>query len=660
MQGDYSDFLGPSKGRIDCSVERVQLVQSGGFQAPIFHLMQWFLTRTRYWIGFLLLLMACFFALQKLAGYSLVRVQLESSYTTAFKVYWQTEADGGWFERNSVFVRVNPRTDRYVLLLPVPLPAIQKLRIDPSDHKDVISHLSSISLHHLYVKTITFGGLNNSKFSRFEPTEHSEILAVGHTLKLNSLGDDAGFYVDLPAMEIQPEPFLRLAQSFLLALVLFSVIVRFPWLAKNLRWVPQGLFLVACAAMVMATVSNINTHPDERTHLNNALYYADHYIPPEVCSDETLFTYSTYGVSRLDKREIAYYVGGRYLQLVDFIPAPSYLKLRFFNVALLFVLVMLAFRHLNARYLFLPLLLTPQAWYLFSYYNSDALSLFAVVITAYQVFVPQSILRRLLNGERPPGYMLWVLGLSVLVAMQYWLKLNYMFYPILLLMIAVSWWLLNRRWPNFQNVAPMALAIVLGTSLFLTWEVSRHTVNDFSLAEKVRECAEQTADIAYKPSTPLFQTHPTILLRAKGVSLRDFFVKHDWAERIFYTGLGTYGYTEYLNTYTHYEIVSAFILLFFLYVITMVAIKGDGLARMSVLSTIAAIVGITIAAIINNWFQSFQPQGRYLMVYLPLLGTLIVMYANKLSVIWLSILASIPFLFGLYSFFAVALIEIPK
>ena len=84
------------------------------------------------------------------------------------------------------------------------------------------------------------------------------------------------------------------------------------------------------------------------------------------------------------------------------------------------------------------------------------------------------------------------------------------------------------------------------------------------------------------------------------------------------------------------------------------------MGRMTVLSVLASMFAITAAAIINNWDQSFQTQGRYLMVYLPLLGTLIVTQSHKLNTAWLSLLALGPFMLGLYSFFAVALVEIPN
>ena len=612
----------------------------------------------RYWLIFLALFVLSYVCLKLLANNTLVQIDIRHSHSDTFKVYWTTAENAGWSESKSASVYVNSRKQHHILRLPIGLFDIEMLRIDPGERKGVKTEISEISLYNLSTGKVSFD--NRQAFSRFEPIKHVTEQKSGNKLSFVSSGNDPGFIVDYSRVSPPPSPLIMFALAGLLTLFLLAVFSRFSWLAQDLRWVPAGMLMVACAIVVLAMISRQNSHPDEHVHLTSAHYYAANLAPPQVCSKDSQYTYSAYGVSRLDNREIAYYIGGRYLQLVDFIPAAEYQKLRFLNIAMFLVLVLLAFNHIRARYLFLPLLLTPQAWYLFSYYNSDAMSLFVVCLTAYQIFVPESMLRRMLRGERPPGFVLWVLGLAVLVAMQFWLKLNYMFYPIFLGMLGASWWLSNRRIPNMLFTRPLWIALALGVALFLSWEVSRHAINDFALGERVLDCREQLAQAKYKPSTPLEQTYFNFRLRDKGLSLHDMLVERNWAERIFYTGLGAYGYTEYLNQNGHYEIVSMFILLLLVYVMVTVVHRGGMMGMLSVLSTLAAIFGITAAAAYFNWTGDFQPQGRYLMVYLPMLGTLIAMYWQKLNVFWLTALAMLPLFMGLYSFFAVALVEIPK
>jgi len=621
--------------------------------------MQWLTSRVRYWLMLAVLFALSFMVLQKLANYSFMRIDMANSRSTYVSVYWTTAEDPSWSESKVVTLYAGLSKRHFILPMPVALSRIKQLRIDPGFSQGIKTEIREIGFYSLYSKNVALKSKRN--FSRFRANQDIGNLKISQSgLVFDSTGTDPQLVIDFPATGSQPEPGLLIAQSALLALLLMSLIFRLPWLFANLRWVPVGLLVAASSSLTIATISNLNTHPDELTHIYDAQYYAHHYVPPEVCSKETRYTYTDYGVSRLDKREIAYFVGGRYLQLLEFVPGPDYLKLRYFNVALLFVLALLAFWQVRARFLFLPLLLTPQAWYLFAYYNSDALSLFVVALAAYQIFVPQSMMRRILNGERPPGWILWVLGLALIMAMQYWVKLNFMFYPILLLMLGVSWWLINRRLPDMRNAAPLVVAFVLGTTLFLSWEISRHAVNDFATAEKVSECQELTASYDFKPSTPLEELDDGFHLRDRGVTLTEMLVERKWARRIYFTALGAYGYTEYISPDRHYVLASALILLFSLYVVVSILVRGDGLARLSVLSVLAAMAGITIAAIMINWNQAFQAQGRYLLVYLPMLGTLICLYAHKLNTSWLSVLALGPFLLGLYSYYAVALLELPK
>lgn len=612
--------------------------------------------RARYWLILLLLFVLSFIGLRWLAGNTLLSINISQSAPDTLKIYWTTPAQPGWAESRSVSAYVNARKQRYILRLPFELGDIQQLRIDPGNHAGRRTQIQGLSLHSPGSSSLSFGG--EQGFSAFSAMQQVENLSIGSNLTYVASGNDPGFLVDMSALEPSGRPLLWL-QAALLALLLMSLGSRLPWLARNLRWVPASMLIVASAVFALALLSKPGAHPDESVHLQAANYYSSHYIPPQVCSEASQHSYSVYGASRLDKREIAYVVAGRYLQLLEFVPGAEYLKLRFLNVVMFLVLVLLAFQSVRARYLFLPLLLTPQSWYLFSYYNSDALSLFAVLLTAYQIFVPDSMLRRLMQGARPPGFGLWLIGLIVLMAMQYWLKLNYVFYPLMLGMLGVSWLWVNKRLPDFSYTRPLWWVLALGTALFLSWEVSRHAINDFELGARMQQCSELLAKDAYKPSTPLQYSNPNLRLKERGVSLSDMMVQKQWPKRIFYTGLGAYGYTEYLSRDAAYQIASAMILLLFFYVLFAVLRGGGRMATMSVLSALAALVGVTLAAAYINWTADFQPQGRYLMVYLPIFGTLMTMYWQRLNVRTLSLLASIPLLLALYSFFAIALIEIP-
>ncbi len=610
------------------------------------------------WGLFGLLLVLSFFALQQLANYSLLRINLSSSQSAYLKIYWTTHTDPSWSESKSSLISVLGRKKHHIIPLRVPTAQIKQIRIDPSMRRGIKTVVRELNFHHLSSPTVSFKGAK--ELSKFTPNDQIKDLALTTQLSFKSLGRDPWLIADFPSLPTHPEPMLRLVQSFFFAVIIFGLLKAMPWLFRDLRWVAGGMVVALIGVALMALLSAENAHPDEGTHVVNAQYYTDHYIPPVACSEASRNTYSTYGVSRLDNREIAYYVGGRYLQMVDFVPASAYSKLRYLNVALFLLLTFIALLKIKARILFLPLMLTPQVWYLFSYYNSDALSLFTVMIAAYQVFVSDSFVRQTLRGERPSNSVVWIGLIALLIAMQFWLKLNYVFYPIFLLMLGGAWCLLNRRLPVLQHAKPLFIAAVLGLSLFATWEISRHAVNDFTLQEKALDCREVTAGKLYKPSTPLADTHPNYNLRGKGISMIEMITERNWSERIFYTGIGAYGYLEFLNSYPHYAALSILIVLLFLYATLTIAIKGGAMAGLSVLAMLASMAGITFAAVLNNWDQDYQPQGRYLLVYFPLFGSLLAMYARKLNLTLVSFLAWLSFLLAAYSFFGIGLVEIPK
>jgi|GEM_PF-2221352 len=625
--------------------------------------MSFFLNKIRAskprWLILPVLFILSYILLLKLADYSFVQIDISNSHSSSFKIYWATDQNPNFTEKRSTSTYVNNRKNHYIIPIPVSLSEIKKLRFDPVKRKAVRTEIREISVHHINLSPVRFK--DKSSFSSLKPSKDVTKLSIGNDrLVSTSGGYDPFFLANLAGVERQPEPYVRILQATLLSLMLFFLITQISVVSRHLRFVPLGMVIAASVILALATVTKMDEHPDEITHVQNATFYVNHYIPPEICSEEVLFTYSVYGVSRVDAREIAYFLGGRYLQAVDFIPVPDYLKLRYLNVLLFFVLTFLALRRQSFRMLALPVLLTPQAWYLFSYYNSDALSLFVVLVTGYQIFARDSILRRLLRGESSMMMPVWVCALALLVAMQYWIKINYFFYPLFLGMLAVSWLLVNRRLPRIANPTPILLAIALGTGLFLGWQTTRNVVNDFSISEKMLECRETTAGKYYKPSTPLNETHPYFRLRDKGVTFFAMLEKYNWTERFFYTGLGAYGYTEYLNSIMHYQIASFFILLMFIYVVLTIFILGDAVARLSVLSALAAMFGLVLAAAYNNWTMDLQPQGRYLMVFLPIFGSLMAMYARMLNVRVLMLLAVVPFTLALYSFLAVALVELPK
>lgn len=591
--------------------------------------------------------------------YTYVKIKISNSHSGNLKIYWKSHSSGSLSENNSASVYVNNKKKNYWLILPVQRSELNAIRLDPSNRKGIRSIIESIQLYSLTGKPVIVR--DKQSFSNMIANEHINELKISDKgVRFTSSGNDPNFLIRISAPEGYAAVFARLLISLLLFLTIVFLVKNRSLFSSELRFVPYAMLLIAALATIMAVISRENAHPDEVTHINNAVYYSKHAAPAIACSPETLFTYTTYGVSRLDNREIAYYISGQYLHLLSAIPAATVFKLRCFNLALFFVLTIMTFRYVEFRFIMLPVLLTPQAWYIFSYFNSDALSLFVIFLAAFQIFIKDSLLRRLLRNEQVSQATLKLILLSLLVAMQFWVKLNFFFFMVFICLCLCSWIVVHRKIPGIKMPFALVCVVAGGIAIFSGWETWRHAVNDFQLAEKSMQCREITAGPLYKPSTPLEQLHPTFRLRDKGESLIGMIENHNWIVRIFYTGLGAYGYTEYMNDIKYYHVASFFITVFLIYLIVRIFILGNHFERLTVLCAFIAMSGLLFAAALNSWQQDLQAQGRYLLVFLPITGSLIIMNRSKLNPDYLFFLSMVPFLMALLSFIFIGMIEIPK
>ena len=595
----------------------------------------------------------------KFSHYTLVKINIANSHSGNLKIYWTTISNPTFTEDRSTSIYVNNRKNNHLLIVPSTFTHLTALRIDPANRQGIKTEIQSISVFSLSGRAVTYK--DRKTLSTLKANSHiGELRVLKNSLRFVSNGDDPNLLMELPVATSFPATAINLMLLAFVSIVLVYLSKLRLQASFELNFVPWCMLIVCGLILTMATLSIENGHPDEVTHIKNANYYHSHSTPAISCSPETLYTYTTYGVSRLDNREIAYYLSGQYLQLVSAIPLADYIKLRFFNVLLFICLTFMAFKNKTFRFIALPLLLTPQAWYIFSYFNSDALSLFITFVTSYQIFAKESILRQSLASKSGKANLLHLLLLGVLIAMQFWVKLNFYFFAVFLVLLLLSWLVVNKSIPSIKSFLPVACALICGILLFSSWELWRHSVNDFQLAEKSLQCRELTAGPLYKPSTELEKTHPTFRLRDKGVSFSEMLEQHNWVQRIFYTGLGAYGYTEYMNSINFYHFLSLFIIMFLLYLLVKISLHGNNFERLGIASAAIAMTGLISAAAFNSWTQDLQPQGRYLLVYLPMIGCLMAINQKKLSPGILLILTLVPFILALISFTFVGLVEIAK
>jgi len=152
----------------------------------------------------------------------------------------------------------------------------------------------------------------------------------------------------------------------------------------SLLWVAPLIIATALAAS-MAFSSAFDAHPDEIDHARAADYYRTNWLPPKFGDPAAVPSYSKYGVSYLHDRDVVYLLAGKWSTIIAPLVGDIHLAYRLFNLALLATIVIAFVRVPEARPLIVPLALSAQVWYVFSYFNGDAFALAVALFCAYQI-----------------------------------------------------------------------------------------------------------------------------------------------------------------------------------------------------------------------------------------------------------------------------------
>jgi hypothetical protein len=444
------------------------------------------------------------------------------------------------------------------------------------------------------------------------------------------------------------------SRFFLIVLLLYALLTAGRPLLAHGRYLSFLAALTVPLALVMASTTLYNSHPDEKVHVQAASYYEQHWLPPAVENPAIAHTYSVYGFSRLNSSEITYVLAGKFSQIIDRLQVPDYLKYRFFNVLLLCCLVLVTLRSRPARFVFIPLLLTPQVWYLFSSYNSDAFALFVAFLIAYQLVDHRASFHRFLRGELSSAKALLFIG--PLLACLLLSKKNFYFFFIfavlyLLLILPQYQPVLLKVLKKVFCIGAIALALV-----GLRYGLDVH-VNGFNKAEKIQSVREDRAIPLYHPKTELVQKHPFLHLKARGVTLWQLFMgqPYRWGGKVLRSLYGVYGHMTVSDTTTYYLFMQRAGFAFLLLVVLTVLWRGTWQDRLVLGAGLLCSLALIAAALYAAWTKDFQPQGRYMLVLFPILGMLIARTERLFPPLLFRSCILLMFFMSLYNFIFVGL-----
>lgn len=590
------------------------------------------------------------------SSHAFVKINVDTASPTVFQIFWKSSQDQSYSPDQATTIQIYPNKHFYTAFIG-DLTHISHLRIDPTNGKELF-RIKEISIYQAGLNPVRFMGkslhdLKNLAHIGLKSFDESGMVFQPTTA-------DPKFEATIEAKPENDNLWTHIWRIVVLFAVLALAVRSYPALTRDLSYVPPLMLSIVILLLTMASISRPNVHPDEHAHLQAARYYEDHSAPPAVCESDTLYTYTSYGTSRLNTNEAAYWIAGKYLQLTDIMPLKDYYRLRLFNIGLFMLLVLLAFARPASRIVLLPLLISPQFWYVFSYFNSDALAIFTGLMLAYQLVAPDSALRKLTQAQSARPVIAFTL-LAVLASLSLLIKKNYYFFSLFLAGATLVWLWLQRK--NLKSHLRQ-LKLIGGLSLaalaaFGGWTAYQESINGFDRGARVLECREQTAEHAFKPSTPLDEAAWSLSFDERGISIQEMLSK-GWAKQVFMSAFGNFGYVAHPASRLHYQLVALLLLGLAVYILYRIARDGSAFQRWLLAGAISLLGMLVAITLYKSWTVDYQPQGRFYFPMIPVVGALLGWLSGKLNKQVLSIFVLLLFALGFYAFVSIGLVEIRK
>lgn len=586
---------------------------------------------------------------------ALVELQVVTETRTLLRVYYKAEGEQ-WTEKRVASQLIRPGIERYAFRL-ADLADIEELRIDTSE-KPAVVKVKSLTISQIGFSPFRID--RDEDFVKLQPIAGIATATIDQGLTVTPSSNDPQLLLVLPKNLKNDFSLKDWGTPIALFVLTFALFIAAYPLFPDYHFSIAFCLAVLSLIVVMAAISSPDQHPDEGVHIQAAQYYIDHWLPPAVGDPEILNSYSTYGVSRLHSGEIAYFFAGKFASLLAPFHIPPYLAFRFFNIGLFTSLVIFGIRSLNMRILMVPLLLSPQIWYVFSYFNSEAFAVLLILAAAYQVVVPGSAWNRVLEHEKEKVTLPILCGLGGLAGLLLLIKANFYFY-VLFIGCYILWrFLFGEIKPTRSVFVRLASIGLIGLSLFATVRGIDSYINDFHKKEKILEARELYAGPLFKPSTPLAKKFINLQMKDRGVGLDDMISHGRWGEKIFRSSVGEYGYMTVAASLGHYDLVRYSSLLLLVVSILFVAVKGGVAERTLTVAAVGCALLLGGASLYHAWAIDFQAQGRYFLPVIGMLSICFYRFRDHLRNLPCGILYIFVFGLSLYSFVFVGLAGIGK
>ena len=478
---------------------------------------------------------------------------------------------------------------------------------------------------------------------------------------------------------------------------------------------------MACAgalilAMAVTSTTTRSVHPDEYSHLGAYQYYENHWLPPAADDPATIPSTSIWGYTYLFELDVVYDIAAHVTSPFTVWTQDGLRSARMFQVGLWLILCVLALCRRHWAWVLCVVLLSPQIWYVFAYFNADAFALFLSLIAAGLIADQDSGLHRFLISGDKRGPALWVAAACIGLLLVS--KRNYLpVVPAFLLSLAVLRLGLGSRaivmivgGLLLEGIAaflgdvpamavwktPMMLAgflLTAGTAGYLFWkywkDIQKRKIllrlSGFVLicllvavprfawdvhvngspahkAEAVRAVVEARAGPNFKPSAVAAgKGESTLALAARGVPLQEvIFAPGHWAYRSLISAFGVYGYMDVFAPTWLYVCLS--VLTFLALVVALASLRRGNSQWLAMAATVIGCAALIVSSsLMLSWVDQLQPQGRYLLPVFPLMALLFGLNAepNSRRLAGAIVMAAALLSLGSFAFIALPPLAVP-
>lgn len=394
------------------------------------------------------------------------------------------------------------------------------------------------------------------------------------------------------------------------------------------------LVVVQFFILLMAAKSRLNGHPDEDVTRMAIDYYLGGWLRPAYNSSWTAGTFSNAGVSRLLESTWYYFFAGKLGWLIERLTHLT-TYYRMLNVIMFGVMLAMVCRHgRKEKWMFVVLLFCPELWYIFSYATSDAWDFLWAFVICYELLHENSMLNRYLEELRLVHFGPILLS-GFLFATIFQAKKN--FYCILLFAFIN---LLFRLFPINKGKATRLIP-KYGLILLATFLVFQAKVKGLDQIES--HIGNMNV---LNESQSVEQVVP---LKELDISLQEVIFEKGAAKSLLRSFVGRYGWMGSYDVSEPYMFFMLFLYLAFVLILLYYIAKNkknmfESLAQLGVCSL------MVLAVFIQCWTGDFQPQGRYLLPMLLVIGAICAKNKEVFSNVAFNIVVFLITLGGLYSY----------